>query len=58
MLFSYLTNEIEFEQDILQGRVSLIISSTCVMFLVNLDDLFVVVYKDFTKVEFPLDTFP
>ena len=46
MLFLYLTNEVEFEQDILQDCVT----SICVLFLVNLDDLFSVVCKGFYEV--------
>ena len=43
LLFLYLTNEVEFGQDILQGCLS----STCVIFLLNLDDFFYVICTDF-----------
>ena len=48
LLFLYLTNEVEFEQDILQGCVSSY--HTCVIFVVNLDDFFAVVCTGFHEV--------
>ena len=47
LLFLYLTNEVEFGQDILQGCVSSYHLHVC--FFVNLDDYFAMIYTGFHK---------